>query len=480
MIKISATIIFLGIFNAGLSAKTPVPAIIKRMIEINGSIKQVWQHQDNRLPRTYFSTSKFSKKLINERFYFLKNNNGLYIGIDGTGMIFKIEMIKNELEFNRIDSTYFSGNTFNAAYFTHNDSLYSYGGYGFWKSNGILRKFDFEIGEWEAIPTDREISSQFNPTGQSYIWTDETTNKLLLYKRSIHDIFQGDSTVKINELYKLDLAKKNWENVGVVDDEGHLMIFFHKNGVLRIKGHAGQSDFLDFRNNLILVPDQKTTNQLKKIFSISHVNLAYSSGDWIYFGNDQSNEIDSVKINTSKFAKSRKIVDQKENYISQEMNISFIDKLTIFNWLITGIGILIGAIISYLILKRSKSNIWAIKNLVPKIKDETTKSQEPEATYNVSQLFSDLEKALLKKLIMATRKHGSMSIEEINKLLGLSNKNPAVQKKNRNEAISRINLKWQLTNKTNKVLIEKKRSEIDKRNFEYYMNEDLWLEFNNL
>jgi hypothetical protein len=91
-----------------------------------------------------------------------------------------------------------------------------------------LRKFDFEIGEWEAIPTDREISSQFNPTGQSYIWNDETTNKLWLYKRSIHDIFQGDSTVKINELYKLDLAKKNWENVGFVDDEGHLMIFFTK------------------------------------------------------------------------------------------------------------------------------------------------------------------------------------------------------------------------------------------------------------
>lgn len=73
-----------------------------------------------------------------------------------------------------------------------------------------------------------------------------------------------------------------------------------------------------------------------------------------------------------------------------------------------------------------------------------------------------------------------MSIEEINKILGLSYKNPSVQKKNRNEAISRINLKWQLTNKTNKVLIEKRRSEIDKRNFEYYMNEDLWIEFNNL
>lgn len=480
MFKIPATLIFLGVFNTELSAETPVPAIIKRMIEINGSIKQVWQHQDNRLPRTYFTPSEFPKKLINERFYFLKNNKGLYIGIDGTGMLFKVEIIQNELEFNRVDSTYYSGNTFNAAYFTHNDLLFSYGGYGFWKSNGILRKFDHEIGEWEAIPTDTEISTQFNPTGQTYIWNDETTNKLWLYKRSIHDIFQGDSTVKINKLYKLDLAKKKWENVGDVDDDGHLIIFFHKNGVLRLKGHSRQSDFLDFRNNLILIPDQKTTNQLKKIFSISHLNLAFSSGDWIYFGNDQSNEIDSVKINTSRFAKSRKIVTQKENYISHENSTSFIDKSTLFHWLFTGIGIMIGGLIYYSILKRRKTDILAIKNLVPKINDETIRAQEPEKTYIETQLFSDLEKAFLKKLIMATRKYGYMSIEEINKLLGLSNKNPAVQKKNRNEAISRINLKWQLTNKTNKVLIEKRRSEIDKRNFEYYMNEDLWIEFNNL
>jgi hypothetical protein len=401
-----------------------------------------------------------SINLLHERFYYSKTSKGLFFGIDGTGMLYKISLKNNKIHTERVDSTFFGGNSFNASYFTHHDSIYSYGGYGFWKTNGLLRKFDHTLGEWEAIMTDIEITSQFSAPGQTYSWSDEKENKLWLYKRDIHDIFNGDKGTIIPSIYCLDLKTKKWSEFDNVLDTGHLFLFHHENGVLRVNGLHGESDFWDFRNNKVLIADPSTSAQLRRLFKGANPNLGFTVDNWIIFGNDEGNTLDSIYLDLSKFTES-----EKKIYKARSKTIMSI----IYDYnLVLVLPILSLAIGVILILKRKKQK---------RVKLDVFKKQEEPAevksTQSIGTPFTELELSLIRTIHHLSIQKGFISIDEINKILGLSNKNLAVQKKNRNEAINRINTKWGVYQNTKELLIEKKRASFDKRNFEYFIPEKL-------
>ena len=65
-----------------------------------------------------------------------------------------------------------------------------------------------------------------------------------------------------------------------------------------------------------------------------------------------------------------------------------------------------------------------------------------------------------------------MQIDLVNKIIGVSNKNESIQKKIRSEIINEINNKWKILQKTNRNLIVRKRSDLDKRTFEYWLEKE--------
>ena len=69
------------------------------------------------------------------------------------------------------------------------------------------------------------------------------------------------------------------------------------------------------------------------------------------------------------------------------------------------------------------------------------------------------------------------SIEELNRLLGVSGKTVEIQKKQRSDVITSINRKYRFAFKTNELFINKKRLEPDKRTFEYYIDYDQAMAF---
>ena len=102
---------------------------------------------------------------------------------------------------------------------------------------------------------------------------------------------------------------------------------------------------------------------------------------------------------------------------------------------------------------------------------ETKQFHYEKAANQETVPFNELEFSLIKKIHLLSIQKGSMTIDEINKTLGLSSKNLAVQKKNRNEIINRINTKWQVYSNNKEELIQKQRSTFDKRNFEYFITD---------
>ena len=98
--------------------------------------------------------------------FLLRNRNGLYMLVDGTGRLYKIERGKDGINYKRLDSTRFFGYNFGFVPFSYNDSIYSFGGYGFWKFNGQLRVFIDKRREWALTKLNTEIP--FAKTGMSF------------------------------------------------------------------------------------------------------------------------------------------------------------------------------------------------------------------------------------------------------------------------------------------------------------------------
>lgn len=85
-----------------------------------------------------------------------------------------------------------------------------------------------------------------------------------------------------------------------------------------------------------------------------------------------------------------------------------------------------------------------------------------------SNQFTDGELTVIKFIHDASSSRKYASVEEINALLGIGKKTIEVQKKIRTEAISRINHKFRILSGEEQILIERIRSEEDRR-YQKYM-----------
>ncbi|MDD2793660.1 MAG: hypothetical protein PHD73_10820, partial [Sediminibacterium sp.] len=96
----------------------------------------------------------------------------LYALVDGTGIVYESAPFSQEddsLYFKRLDSTKLIGYNIDCFSFFYNDSLYNLGGYGFWRWNGQLRKFNPVVREWDIEPLNRELPV-FNESMHANIW----------------------------------------------------------------------------------------------------------------------------------------------------------------------------------------------------------------------------------------------------------------------------------------------------------------------
>jgi LPXTG-motif cell wall-anchored protein len=122
--------------------------------------------------------------------------------------------------------------------------------------------------------------------------------------------------------------------------------------------------------------------------------------------------------------------------------------------------LLIGGSIFYVIKKRKKtqSNLEYINTLVNKDEDPME--------------FNLVELDLIKKMIVQTKKGSHFSVDDINSSLGINKKTLEIQKKIRTETINRINHKFKIKYNLNVDLIERIRSEEDRRFYKYIINEN--------
>jgi len=139
----------------------------------------------------------------------IMSNNELYMVDNGGGMVFKIDL--NDFLIKRHDNSFTTMNKFGGNVFTLNEDIYHFGGYGLYKTNSTLLKYNLKYKTWDEVVVKNEFPLENGITNANIlIWEDK------LY------LIGGNSTtnqveVKNNQLLSFDFNNKSWISYGVLD-----------------------------------------------------------------------------------------------------------------------------------------------------------------------------------------------------------------------------------------------------------------------
>lgn len=385
--------------------------------------------------------------------FFLRNKSGSYILIDGTGRVYKATSKSNDtVYYNRIDSTHFYGYNGGAINFTYNDTIFSFGGGGYWRVNGQLRYYSEKYHEWDIIPVNEEV-----PTTNALYYYD-TLNSEIFYLQIPITNYATNISTEGYQIYKLNLKNRTNTKLGSINsqyiDQFPVKKAFSFVQIPSLKSvlvnFEGSNQYLfDFVNNKVY----KTTNsEIQKVFFGNskgiHAINTFEINNWLYYtrSNDPTMQLDSVKITMDDF------VPMNTGFYEPEKNFKIFYQLGVI------IVLAIGSIIFIQKRRKKKEELLA--------KDDN--SIESSDAYS----FKSIELDLIEKIYNRSLEGKSYSVEDINSALGLSKKSLEIQKKIRTETINRINHRFKIMFNTEDELIERIRLEEDRRFYKYIISEE--------
>jgi hypothetical protein len=395
-----------------------------RILSENSSIKYI--SYNNQL--SFLDTIAQKKDQFQQ---IIKTDKTAFITTSGTGIVYEQKDLSDSIVyFSRIDSTIYDGYNFDDIKFSYRDTLFSVGGFGYWRNNGQIRYFS-ENKEWELLFPEIlfGISSR-------NIWNLDSKNGLL-------SIIAENSDRK-NCLLKINLSKHQWEiqesfnnlfeNQILNANEKPVQIQLNNGGSLLV--YTDKVYYLNLSMNTLKIETDKSLTNFFNKFNVRN-NPVVNIDDKLIIAHILENKIDSVSFSINNFSDIAPILNDNRQFSR--------------NWifLILGLVVLIIGIAFY--FKFSKKPVI---------------------------LFSEFEKQFLKKLLSKSGKQ--LDIDSLNYLLGLSKKSVEIQKKNRSEFLNKLDQKLRELLNTEDVLIIRVKDESDKRIFLYQLNEAFFDQINKL
>lgn len=387
----------------------------------------------------------------------------ILLSFQATGFVYRSNGPRNstQLEFTRIDSTELVGYNINHYPFIHRETLYNLGGYGFWRWNGQLRKFNETAAEWDIIPLNREIGISNDNPG-SCLWKDDIGNRVvsLGFIEGNQAIRQSDSkagsyTIK-DTVMALDLKSAEWKALGQLNP-------WLKDAVTgdRMRGNMEDGVMVEYKGEIYLLDIR--ANQVKKMINwgkrqklynkLAHGIFWYVNGRF-FIASQLYQPIDSLEIRGKDFAPTGEVV-----FIAESSLYAYL------YWLLA--PILMFA--SVVFIRRLKG-----KQILAGSAQLPTEMNEPlRSPYSEMQVFDEVEKGLLELLLVNTIEKGVRTgTDEINRILGVAQKSLDMQKRKRSTVIRSINNKFRLLHpQVGNDLIDRVKSEMDARLFEYLILE---------
>ena len=136
----------------------------------------------------------------------ITSSGEIYFLYPGGGLLFQYKGDSIE----RIDNSFPHRNQFSGHFFSYKNEIYLLGGYGYWKSNSILAKFNFTSKEWDFVETFGNAPTLGINSGSFVLDND------ILY---VFDFYQKveDLDKKNDDLFEFDLKTLTWTQKGVLN-----------------------------------------------------------------------------------------------------------------------------------------------------------------------------------------------------------------------------------------------------------------------
>ena len=381
--------------------------------------------------------------LVNQKL--IKTKNNIYIIVEGTGQVYRAtDTTKDSIAFTRIDKTKMDGYNCDAIWFAYRDTIFSYGGYGFWRYNGQLRYFR-DTSEWFLT----RLNKEFEISSKLYFYSEKNQSIYSLVATKATEVVY-DNHPKEPNIVKLDLVNKRSEILGKIS----LTMSFTKSYKVSLQSLnllmvdlADEAYLLDFENNLVYKNFRNNEKYEPFVFlDLPGIksNVFFELDNKMYYLHDLKDSLHSFEVSMNDF--------KKEPYPIYSRPISW-ETYTIIAFILV---ILISLL--YFILKRKSK------------RKELNSSSEQEQ--NNQNGFTALEIELIYSIVYKSNKNLPTSVEELNTILGISKKPLEYQKRIRTETITQINSKFKELYQQESDLIERTRGEEDKRFFNYIIRNE--------
>lgn len=395
----------------------------------------------------------------------IKNKDGLFMVLNGSGRLYKAEAENGRVTFKRLDSTVYYGSNFGSYIFGYNDTIFSLGGYGFWKTNGLLRYYIPSRREWEIVKLNREIPL-LTENVFDLIWYDEPEQKIYFgFTREENNVTkekQPESNLHL-ETIVLDLQTKEWTDLGSLSPFLKTNLINIRNIISSPYGQMIDLDnktlFLNYRTNRVY----RLKENKQRLWDIMPTNTGdthtvYFIDSTFYCWLTEMNIIDSMKVTPGDLVLLNEkifVPGTQEQAVIKSQPFSF--RMALYGFLSATLLFSV----TYFLLRTRRAHSQPVP-------DSDNKLVEPNG--HPITVYTSLELDLIRTVLNNSTNGIYTSIGETNKILGVKNRGTDIQKKVRHDTISSINKKFAFAAKSEKELIEKKRTEFDGRAFEYFID----------
>jgi len=369
-----------------------------------------------------YDLSKF--KFVNE--YTLSSRLG--------GSILKI---KGDSIF-RIDNSYEHKMQLGSLEFIRNDTIFRYGGYGFFENRNFLTFYDKKVNGWESL----DINGDIIPERISDFIYHFNKDKLYISGGYTFDKFKKDVKYQNLKTYLFDFNSKKWSVIGDLNKPLFNNISFPIDENSLINFTDGMIYIMDFKQNSI---KKFSTNSILKKIGSSFFKPFINKNNIVYF------ELESEVLNI----KSTPLKDLISNLKSIENKRIYGVSYWLYSLIIL---ILVIIFLVYVVFKKFVNKIIKIGDVFFYNLKKIKLNEKEKVIFNLLYKSSKIRKSVENRIITEFFEDRTLNYGTINR--------------RKNESIKTLNNKIKVFLNTNKEIIVRTNSPIDKREINYSINLD--------
>jgi hypothetical protein len=200
----------------------------------------------------------------------------LYISSIGGGMMYSV--VNDTLK--RIDNSFNHKMTIQSAVFSHRDTIFKFGGYGYWSARKFMTYFSFDTMEWEFY---RQTGSN-SPSGTHNFDWSITGDDFYFFNGQTVNENNGLMASKNDNVWKFDFTTRSWSNLGKINlsDYSYSMVKSNTDA----SGSSYVFDTSSLENSIYKLDFQ---NNILSSFDIP--NKYSGIGQWSFIENDTIYEL---------------------------------------------------------------------------------------------------------------------------------------------------------------------------------------------